>query len=132
MTHSDFLWLALTVYYEARGEPTVGMKAVTKVIMNRARRKNKSIKQIVLKPMQFSCYNGGLASEILKIRELPTFIKVADTVQEAMAEWEGGDNLGGADHYYALAGMKGNKPPSWAAGMRLIIEINNHRFYKET
>ena len=51
--------LALTIYGEARGESVEGMIAVGTVILNRVDRKGwmgKSVKEVCLKPYQFSCF----------------------------------------------------------------------------
>lgn len=125
-------WLFLTVYHEARGEPPAGQRAVVKVILNRATKNNWPISSITLARKQFSCYNFGLTSQSLKILDIPAFIKVADNVVWGIKEWESGDNLKGATHYYAIAGMVNHKPPYWAGDMEFITEIEGHRFYKES
>lgn len=128
---SELFWLTLTVYHEARGESPEGQKAVVKVILNRSKSKKSPISKIVLARKQFSCYNEGLESPTLWIRELETFRKLLLTCQEGYDEWLGGDALGGATHYYALKGMLNKTPPYWASSMKVITEINNHIFLKE-
>lgn len=53
---SDLLWLALTVYMEAGGEPYDGKLAVAFVIMNRCTLRQRVV-EVVMKPYQFSCWN---------------------------------------------------------------------------
>ena len=125
------LWLILTVYYEARGESSDGQKAVVKVILNRSKRSGKSVKDVVLARKQFSCYNDGLSSPLLYIKNLPVFLSIHQLVQEAMQEWLNGDILKGATHYYAIKGMVNNEPPYWASSMKFITEIGGHRFFRE-
>ena len=125
------LWLCLTVYYEARGESVVGQKAVVKVILNRAYKNKWPVKDIVHARKQFSCYNGGLTSALLHIKNIPKFIEIHDVVQKAIQEWNAGDTLQGATHYYAIAGMVDHKPPYWAPSMTFIVEIEGHRFLRE-
>lgn len=124
-------WLCLTVYYEARGESVVGQKAVVKVILNRAHKNNWSVKDVVRSRKQFSCYNDGLTSKLLHIKNIPKFIEIHEVVQKAIREWSAGDTLQGATHYYAIGGMVGHKPPYWAPSMTFITEIEGHRFLRE-
>ncbi|MDY6408142.1 MAG: cell wall hydrolase [Pseudomonadota bacterium] len=52
--------LAKTLYGEARGEGISGLEAVANVILNRVKHPcwwGKSIQEVCLKPMQFSCWN---------------------------------------------------------------------------
>ena len=124
-------WLTLTVYYEARGESVEGQKNVAKVILNRASKKKWPVKNITLARKQFSCYNDGLSSPLLFVKNIPVLIKIHAIVQEAIREWKAGDNLRGATHYYAEAGMPGGKPPYWITDMKFITEVGGHRFYRE-
>ena len=60
MTQSQDIYMAKTIWGEARGEGLRGMQAVANVIMNRVDRGGwygASIKDVVLKPLQFSCWN---------------------------------------------------------------------------
>jgi len=131
------LWLALTVYYEARGEAVVGQKAVVKVILNRAKAKGWEVKEVVNARKQFSCYNNGLTSALLHIKEIPVFIAIWQTVQDAAKEWDRGDRIGGATHYYELHGVTNasgkltGKPPYWAASMTPCCVIGRHQFLRE-
>lgn len=57
---SDAQLLALTIYGEARGESTEGKIAVGSVILERVEHRDwdgKTIKEVCLKPWQFSCFN---------------------------------------------------------------------------
>ena len=52
--------LGLCVYGEARGESALGQIAVSEVVFNRFDKSNKTIiEQILLQPLQFSCFNRG-------------------------------------------------------------------------
>lgn len=120
-----------TVYHEARGESKDGQKAVLKVILNRAEKRGWPLKDIVLSRKQFSCWNRGLDFPSVWIRDLPSFGEVSDNCFEALCEWEAGNRLWGATHYYAIKGMVGGRPPYWADKMKPICEIGGHRFLKE-
>ncbi len=57
---SDKQVMALTIYGEARGEPTEGKIAVGSVILERVDHRDwdgKTIHEVCLKPWQFSCFN---------------------------------------------------------------------------
>ena len=129
--YSGIFWLFLTVYHEARGESPAGQRNVVKVILNRAQAKNWPIENIVRARKQFSCYNDGLSSPKLFIKEIPAMIEVSGNVLDGVKEWEAGDRLEGATHYYAPAGMPDGKPPYWIKGMTRIGKWGNHVFYRE-
>jgi spore germination cell wall hydrolase CwlJ-like protein len=130
-TLEGFFWIILTVYHEARGESAEGQRAVVKTILNRGKAKGWPMEGIVLARKQFSCYNDGLSSPKLWIKDLPAYARVAANCAQAAKEWEGGDTLSGATHYYAIKGMVDHKPPYWAASMKFICEIEGHRFLRE-
>ena len=54
----SIFWLAMNIYHEARGEQLAGQVAVGHVVLNRAERQGKPVKDIVLAPYQFSWANG--------------------------------------------------------------------------
>lgn len=57
----DHLFFVLTVYGETRGENAVSQKAIAWIIRNRFNKKTfgDSYRNIVLKPLQFSCWSKG-------------------------------------------------------------------------
>lgn len=60
LTAGDIDILARTIYGEARGEPWEGKIAVAWVVRNRAERGGwwgDTIREVCLKPWQFSCWN---------------------------------------------------------------------------
>jgi N-acetylmuramoyl-L-alanine amidase len=126
----NLFWLGLTVFHEARGETDLGQKAVVKVILNRSATRNQSIRDVVLAPKQFSCFNAGFNAPSCWIKDPARFRKVLENCRVAINEWKDGDRLSHADHYYAIKGMPGGQPPYWAAEMRFVVEIGGHRFFK--
>ena len=130
LTQSLF-WLMVTVYHEARGESIAGQKAVVKVILNRAKKNNWPVSNVVLARKQFSCFNKGLDDPSVWIRKIITAAEVLENVEAGFNEWQAGDKLQGATHYYALLGMPNHQPPYWVKGMKFIVEIKGHRFYRE-
>ena len=130
-TDDDLYWLTLTAYHEARGESEEGQRAVAKIILDIAKNKEQSIQEVVLAPRQFSAFNAGLSSKIVRVSNNPVFVKIRKNMEVAINEWNQGKTLKGATHYYAIKGMKNQKPPYWAPSMEFITEIGGHRFLKE-
>lgn len=58
MVASSLICLALTIYHEARGEPLVGQQAVAEVVLNRVKKRDKSVCEVVYEPKQFSWSNS--------------------------------------------------------------------------
>jgi spore germination cell wall hydrolase CwlJ-like protein len=129
--YAGVFWIILTVYHEARGEPPIGQKNVVKVILNRAHKNNWPVEDVVKARKQFSCFNAGLDHPSVNIKDIPTAMRVARNVHEAIQEWESGDRLSGATHYYAPGGMPGGRPPYWVPSMKYIGTWSGHKFYRE-
>lgn len=131
-------YIALTLYGEARGEPTLGKLAVASVFRNRLRthRWGETYHEVCLAPKQFSCWNATDPNR-----------HVLDALAEALREdraqhggllrealWIADGLLAGAfpsvvddaTHYYASSMPQ---PPAWAAGGKLVAEIGHHRFF---
>jgi len=128
---SAFIFLVITVYHEARGEPALGQRNVVKVILNRAESKKWPVENIVFARKQFSCWNSGLKDPSIWIKEIPTLINVSRNVVDGFHDWQAGDRLEGATHYFSIKGMAGNKPPYWSEKMKFICEVGGHRFLRE-
>lgn len=124
-------WIMLTVYHEARGEAPLGQKNVVKVILNRANNKGWPVENIVRARKQFSCYNQGLDSPTLIVRDIAAMAKVSANVVDAILEWYDGDRLDGATHYYASSGPNKIPPPYWASSMTVVGKYGHHLFLRE-
>jgi len=120
----DIFWLAVNIYHEARGEPIEGQMAIGHVCYNRAAKRNKSIKEIVLQPYQFSWHNGNKFPVISEYNSLLQCLDVAEDI--ALDRQEGKDPVKGADHYFADY----IDPPSWAQDMEKVCKIGKHTFYR--
>jgi len=113
--------LAVALYYEARGEPAEGIKAVAEVIINRVYddRYPDSVCDVVWEPKQFSFTDDGLSDT--PAPEDPSWKMVKTSAKEALQ-----GNLVGisSTHYHS------NKvSPSWSRHYRLDGVIGNHIFY---
>lgn len=124
MTNKDHFWLAVNAYHEARGEGFEGMIAVCHVVLNRAKKKNVSVHDVVLRPMQFSWANGGKRPPI---GDYAAFERCMDAATEAVRQQGVGKDLFGASHYHA-ASMK--PYPPWAIPANPVTRIGGHIFYR--
>ncbi len=128
--------LARTLYGEARGEGLTGIEAVANVIMNRwaiAREKEgywwgNSVKEICLKPFQFSCWNpNDVNFEIIQniTDQEPLFYLCRHVAMRAISGTLK-DTTGGATHYHAVS-----VHPAWARHLIPCAQLGNHLFYRE-
>ena len=129
---------ALTLYGEARGESREGRIAVGTVILNRVDRRvwmGRTIKEVCLKPYQFSCFLPDDPN--FKILHLITLgwtekLQQSSVLRECLAIAKGmingeiprDDRLLDAINYKA-SGCRA----AWAAKMRRVARIGNHSFY---
>ena len=130
MTENQQLYLAKTLWGEARGEGKKGMQAVANVVMNRVQKGGwygASIKDVVLKPYQFSCWNSNDINRAqLDNLTVDDLIKSgAWEISEKAINNELQDITGGAINYHAKS-----VNPSWAKSMTKTVQIGNHIFYK--
>jgi spore germination cell wall hydrolase CwlJ-like protein len=130
-TDDDIDVLARTVFGEARGEGEEGMQAVASVVMNRVRDPKwwgSTIKEVCLKPWQFSCWNKNDPNlPVLKAvtEENPYFAQAIGIATEAAAGTLE-DNTNGATSYYD---RRMPEPPDWAAGKTPCAQIGHHLFF---
>ena len=128
MTEPQTDYLARTLYGEARGEGYRGMQAVANVIMNRVKKGGwygASVKDVVLKPYQFSCWNVTDPNREKIINATPAQLSTALEIAKKAINGELPDITGGATHYYANS----ISAPYWASSMKKTATIGNHIFY---
>ena len=121
-------YLARTIYGEARGEGALGMQAVANVIMNRVKKGGwygASIKDVVLKPWQFSCWNDNDKNSSIIKQANAAQLKQAREIADKVISGELPDITGGATQYYASS----IKAPVWTKTMNKTATIGNHYFY---
>ena len=123
---TPLMCMAVAIFFEARAEPIVGMKAVANVIINRVedQRYPDTVCGVVWERKQFSFTHDGLTDD----PEAHTGHqdKLAwGTSQEAAKEALQGNLLGiSSTHYHAI-----NVLPSWAKHYSKDGKIGNHVFY---
>lgn len=121
-------YMARTIYGEARGEGKKGMQAVANVIMNRVKKGGwygASIKDVVLKPYQFSCWNEGDPNRTIIINASAAQLKQAREIADKVIAGELPDITGGATHYYANT----ISAPYWTKSMKKVATVGSHYFY---
>jgi cell wall hydrolase len=127
----DLDTMSRTVYGEARNQSYFGQVAVAWVIKNRSFRPERfgsSIKDVCLRPLQFSCWNVNDPNRAIIIAatlDAIPFLR-AYSVSALVILGDVADPTGGADHYHA-AGIQ----PFWANSMHQTCQIGAHIFYKE-
>lgn len=134
---SDTEVMARTLYGEARGESDQGKTAVGWVIMNRvafAQARGtywwgNTIRNVCLKPFQFSCWN--LNDPNRRIIETvrpgdPIFDRCLEIAQQVIAG-RLPSPVDGATHYYAQYINR----PAWVPGATFVTQIGVHKFYKD-
>jgi N-acetylmuramoyl-L-alanine amidase len=126
--------LARCIWGEARGESIRGKLAVAHVVLNRVKAKSYyggSIKEVVLKPLHFSCFNENDPNlmKILSLTSSNPDLAYCRAVADMALLADNPDPSGGATHYHA-AQVK----PSWVGSpqMAFLCQIGNHLFYRES
>ena len=142
--HSDLQLLAMALFGEARGEPPATRKAIGHVIINRALHPDwwgNGLKEVILKPRQFSCFNDDdvnrrklfnpLGSESMEVwaRCCQDAIEVYQRLEPGTAVV---DPVKGATHYFDTS----IPSPNWAEEDKFVVELPSRRpghgvrFYK--
>jgi len=126
--------VASTIYMEARGEGTDGMRAVAAVIKQRAINNNRSYSAVCLKSYQFSCWNAyigttpsfyhawaPLVSEnVIEQRAAQKALEIAFSLDSLDTSY-----YGFVDHYHAI-----RIKPYWAKTLKPDFVLKNHAFYR--
>lgn len=115
---SALMCLALTVYYEARGEPEIGQFGIAEVVMNRANERNLNICQVIKQPKQFSWLNTW-NHKIPSGQDWDKSVNIAETVLNGKTTKYTNGAL-----FFRHKSIKGRVASS--------IVIGNHKFYKHS
>ena len=126
MIEHDIDILARTIYGEARGEKTIGKKAVACVNRYKAKKwfSGKTIAETCQKPWQFSCWNKNDPNRQKIMNATAVELGECLTIAEDFVNGKEKDFLCGACHYHTI-----NVKPSWAEGKKADFMIGNHLFY---
>jgi spore germination cell wall hydrolase CwlJ-like protein len=122
---SECMSLARTGYFEARGEPLIGVVSVMHVVMNRVNdsRWPDTIKEVVNYRCQFSYKCDH--SEKHGIKDKKSFDKMLAASYDVMNGLVGSP-IQNANHYFAP--KKAN--PYWANKLEYVADVGDHKFYK--
>lgn len=114
----DINAMAVSIFYEARGEPVAGQRAVFDVIMNRVKspRWPNTIYEVVYQKDQFS-WTKSMPTEHYNNQ---TF----KIIKERVLRWLNTERTTNANHYHSVS-----VHPTWADHMRRVGKIGNHIFY---
>lgn len=142
----DLKYLAATLWGEARGEGAAGMLAVANVIYNRAAHPNRklfggpTVKGVVLKPWQFSCWNANDPNRKLLVRIVDENQEPKPTTKDGVAYMQAKqiaagvlmgtvpDPTAGALYYHS----KLVTPRDWNFDLlEWVGIIGNHVFYRD-
>lgn len=121
MIEAALMCLAMNVFYEARGEPVEGQKAVALVTINRAEKKASNICKVVYAPKQFSWTAHGRG---VPHSRNPAWQKAKKIAAKVMGRHVH-DITWGATHFHAVS-----VSPKWRYRMVPTIIIGNHIFYR--
>ncbi|MCK5071631.1 MAG: cell wall hydrolase [Desulfocapsa sp.] len=114
------LWLTLNVYHEARSEPEIGQVAVAHVTLNRAAKRELSIKNVVKQPYQFS-WTDQKSSYIPE--DPQAFFQCMKSVYIALNSTD----FTAGSTYYHLDDIE----PYWASEYTFVEQFGKHKFYKQ-
>lgn len=115
------LWLTMTVYYEARGEPQACQVKVARVVLNRMR--DGDVKKVILAPRQFSWVQDKMEGGVIKPEHRPdrgsaAWKRSEESARVAIYSTE----VFKATHFHAKS-----VNPNW--GLTLYRTCGEHHFY---
>lgn len=129
ITHREVSCLEANVWHESRGEGLLGMMAVAKTTLNRARMEGwpPDVCKVVYQHKQFSWTSKK--NQQIKLKnsiDRQSYSLVQLATQLAMSsDYVGYDYMQGADHYHATS-----VNPSWNKKMEVVMVVGNHKFLK--
>lgn len=120
-----------TLYGEARGEVRKygdrSLMAVAQVILNRMDMGSLSIRDVCLKPFQFSCWNKVDPNYRLLCQKSifdPVFERCLQLAENFMNQRPADITLG-ATHYHTRF-----VSPYWSKGLEPLVQIGSHLFFR--
>lgn len=116
------LCLSLNVYFEARGEPDKAQLAVALVTVNRAKKYNKNLCEVVFEPRQFSWTNNSNV-HLEPNTNSPAWKRARKIAEQALTAK---DFTGGARWFH-----REDVFPKWRKNLEFVGKYGKHLFYKE-
>lgn len=132
MIETALMCLALNIYHEARGESEAGQKAVALVTVNRAKKKER-VCHTVFQPKQFSwtiplMQHSSSKRFSIALRATPKDVSWQKAKMIAARALQGTLKpvvSKKVTHFHTV-----RVKPYWAASMKLVAVIGNHKFYQ--
>ena len=118
---------AQNVYFESQGEPSLGMVAVSQVVLNRVKNKRwpNTICEVIWQDKQFSWTHDGKSDRIPLGSKYQRRLWMKSVYMFLIAHTEE-DVTNGATHYHNTS-----VSPWWTKDMIVTAHIGNHIFLKE-
>lgn len=126
----DLECLIEALWFESRGESSLGIKAVASVVYNRKQSGlwGNTFCQVVQSPMQFSYRNSVALGNFVEISlESQKTHKYKEIREIAQKTYEGEAILNNSVKWYTTISIK---PPEWTKGLKKEVVIDRHVFYK--
>lgn len=117
------LWLSLSVFHEARGEPPQAQLAVAQTVVNRSKQSDKTIEEVVKQKHQFSWRKNKKRTRNPWKTHPEEFL---DSTFIALKALNTPDKTGGATHFHSM-----KRDPYWAKKMKLTKKSGKMKFYRE-
>jgi spore germination cell wall hydrolase CwlJ-like protein len=122
---SNFIWLILAIYFEARNQdPSVQVK-IGHTIMNRTIKRSLPVKSVVAQDFQFPWYKE-LEDGKQVVKDMDALIQCAESAFKVQQERMDGIYFFGANHFYDDS----ISAPYWAASMHSIGKYGNFYFLR--
>ena len=116
------LWLTMTIYFEARGEPVICQQKIARVVLNRMGQDG-DIKKVILAPYQFSWVPEKMINGVLKPEHRPNIESAAwKRAEESAKTALYSDGTFPATHFHSVT-----VNPKW--GRPFYKTCGNHHFY---
>ena len=119
---TSLMCLAVAVFFEARGETTMGQYAVAEVVMNRVEdpRYPDTVCDVVFEDRQFSFTHDGRPDRLPRV---PT--RASKKARTVASDVLGGYRIGISSTHYHTVSVE----PFWKDHFELDGKIGNHLFY---
>ena len=137
MSLPDEELLARCIWGEARGESIEDMVAVANVVINRLGKKiryGSTIKEVILKPWQFSCFNEKDENfPLLRQGPKDKYFDICKSIAKLACKGLLVDNTDKANLYYVKFGKNAITPPKWASAENVTatVDFTTHGSYRE-
>ena len=126
---TNITYLILCIYFESRNQDMSTKIKIGHVVMNRMVKSDKSIKDVVTKPWQFSWMNESMKTgKLPPVDDYKAYIECSEAAMKVLDERIDGKDFFGATHFYDDS----IPAPYWVPSMKKDLgKFGNFYFYKE-